>query len=622
MTNPYNHHNVLIRNERRGRRYGPYCFGVFICLLCLPFNRSLTVAALSGAALNDADSSLPPDDPLANRDKAKHGDALKRFGGTRKTERAVADGLAWLAAHQRSDGVWDRRNFDQLCPAGDRCSQTALDRLDHDMDVGVSALAALAFLGAGHTHEEGPYAEHLSKVFSYILAQQDAGGSFAPNSGHQMYNDAVATIAIAEAYALTKDKVLRKPLERAVRHLERTQQPGGGWHYTADTREDRNDTSVFSWVVMALQSAMASGVTPALETRLRLLDHLDWATEPDGRVRHANKGRGTKTKNAHGPITYRYGPAMTAVGLFANGALGLRLDSPLAIRQTDRLLEDLPDLAQLRGGDPTGLHSAYYWYTGTLAMFNVGGEPWKVWNRALRRTVMEYQERPVTRKGRHRHVYGSWPAFGRNWGKWGRVGGRIYSTAINTLTLEIYYRYVPAYLSPEGLLGFGEIRAHLAGLPPKRHVEILNLARRLHPDLGEPVLVDLLESPNADTALDAALCLSEIGSPMGKTVLDRGRATSTGKMRQRIDRALRKINRRVKLQSYGEVTEINAKAGMLLFETGGRPLYYGQRVHIRRDRQDVGVAVVNRRFTAHDAAAARIVRSETPIRKGDKVAGE
>ena len=101
-------------------------------------------------------------DPLGPRENALRADALKRFGGDRETERAVADGLAWLAAHQRKDGVWDRRAFDKLCPANDRCTQTAVEQRDRGGDVGLSALAALAFLGAGHTHQRGPYADTLT----------------------------------------------------------------------------------------------------------------------------------------------------------------------------------------------------------------------------------------------------------------------------------------------------------------------------------------------------------------------------------------------------------------------------------------------------------------------------
>jgi hypothetical protein len=75
----------------------------------------------------------------------------------------------------------------------------------------------------------------------------------------------------------------------------------------------------------------------------------------------------------------------------------------------------------------------YYWYWGTLAMFQVGGEVWGKWNEALKEAVVE-----------HQHLAGSGARAG-SWdpvGPWGvQDGGRVYSTALMTLCLEIYYRY-------------------------------------------------------------------------------------------------------------------------------------------------------------------------------------
>jgi len=562
------------------------------------------------------ESAPPRDDPLTHRDRQSRTDVLKRFGGTRKTERAVADGLAWLAVHQRPDGIWDRRGFNRMCPDDDRCSQTAVTHAGRNADVGLSALAALAFLGAGHTHEQGDCAETLSRVFSYLLAQQDAAGSFSAGSGFQMYNDAIATIAIAEAFAMTKDPVLDEPLRRAIAHLVRSQQPGGGWDYTSDTTTNRNDTSITSWVVMAFKSARAAGVSVPLSARLRLIEHFDRAVEPGGRVWYADK---SDSANRPG-YRRRYGPAMIATSLFARSAFGFRLDDALSARQVDQLLSDPPNLDKLRERDSSGLHSAYYWYYGTLGMFNVGGEPWRQWNAALRRSVLEYQERPVTRTGGRRHSFGSWPAFGRGWGKWGRTGGRVYSTAINTLTLEIYYRYVPAYLSPRGLIGPDDLRRHMAALTPAGHGEVLSLALRMPPDTAEPTLLDLLSSLRTEVRVDAAIALGELGSPMARRVLTEAKRTALPALRQRIAAALDHIKPPAADIRYGAVTEVSPQARMVLFDTGGRALYYGQLVGITRDGRTVATARVNRRFSAHQAAAARIVEEDAAVKVGDAVA--
>ena len=543
---------------------------------------------------------------------------MNKHGGNRETERAVADGLAWLAAHQRPDGVWDRRGFDKLCPKHDRCSQTALNRLSKDLDVGVSALAALAFLGAGHTHEEGPYRQNLTRVFEFILAQQDGDGSFAGRSGNQMYNDALATLAVAEAYAMTRDAVFARPLALALRHLERSQQADGGWDYTADTRTRRSDTSITGWVLMALKSALAAGVRPAWDTRLRIIEHFDRATERSGRVWYANRGTGTEVDPRTGQRSLRYGPAMLAVGLYARAALGFRMDDPLALRQIELLDRTLPDLQRMYR-DPTNLNGDYYWYYGTMAAFNIGGKTWSNWNAALRRTVMEYQKRPTRKNGERRHAYGSWPAFGRGWGKWGRAGSRIYSTAINTLTLEVYYRYEPAYLSPRGLIGPIELRREMASAGPSRTPALLDLTLRLHADTAEPLLLEFLDARDASIRLDAAVELARLGSPRGRReLLGRRKDASTGDTR-RINKALARIDTPPRPADCGAVTEVSRRARMFLFDTAGTPLYYGQRVMVVRDGRQIATAVVNRRFTAQRAAAATIDQADADVQVGDRI---
>ena len=76
----------------------------------------------------------------------------------------------------------------------------------------------------------------------------------------------------------------------------------------------------------------------------------------------------------------------------------------------------------------------YYWYYGTLAMYQAGGSGWERWNKALKRSLLALQNREGDDAG-------SWPANGT----WGGYGGQVYSTAIATLSLEVYYRYLPVY---------------------------------------------------------------------------------------------------------------------------------------------------------------------------------
>ena len=68
-----------------------------------------------------------------------------------------------------------------------------------------------------------------------------------------MYNHAVATWAIAEAYSLTNhNPLLRGSIQRACDFLLKAQKVNGGWGYTSNGEAD---TSVTGWCVMALRAA-------------------------------------------------------------------------------------------------------------------------------------------------------------------------------------------------------------------------------------------------------------------------------------------------------------------------------------------------------------------------------
>jgi len=81
----------------------------------------------------------------------------------------------------------------------------------------------------------------------------------------------------------------------------------------------------------------------------------------------------------------------------------------------------------------------HYWYFGTYFMFQMGGKEWRHWNNAMKRALLKSQ-----RVGRICQD-GSWDPVG----VWAKQFGRTGTTAINTLTLEIYYRYARANIRSE-----------------------------------------------------------------------------------------------------------------------------------------------------------------------------
>jgi hypothetical protein len=101
------------------------------------------------------------------------------------------------------------------------------------------------------------------------------------------------------------------------------------------------------------------------------------------------------------------------------------------------------DNADLRAGialiDKKGPYdNLYYNYFATQVMKNWGGKEWDRWNERLRDDLIGWQEKGGDAKG-------SWTPRDRD--DYSKAGGRLLTTSLATLTLEVYYRYKP--LLPE-----------------------------------------------------------------------------------------------------------------------------------------------------------------------------
>jgi hypothetical protein len=364
-----------------------------------------TVAGAAPAA-----SGVP--DVYADRIGSRRTAAAMARGGSQETEQAVQAALAWLARAQSSDGVWNASRYG--AGAGARAGGQHPPEIGSKSDHGVTALALLAFLGAGNTHREGPYAGAVARGIAAISAGQRPDGSLAGNAEFfaALYCHGMATIAIAECLAMSGDTALEPVLHRAIGHTLAMQHPQtGGWRYA---RGDRGDTSQLGWQVMAIYSARNAGVRGCEPAEARALSFLT----------------SVSSGAAGGLASYRPGErpsfAMTSEALFCRLLHGLPSDHPASAEALALLARSAP------GASP---YDIYSWYYATLASFHAGGPQWDIWNARLQAVLLPLQHRSGG------PLDGSWDPDR----VWGRHGGRVYATAMAALTLEVYYRHQPAH---------------------------------------------------------------------------------------------------------------------------------------------------------------------------------
>ncbi len=182
-------------------------------------------------------------------------------GGSGLTENAVEMGLKWLADHQDvdTDGRWDSDDFMKHDPADDKCDGSGQPLYD----VGVSGLALLAFLGAGYadrgTRRENRYARNVRAGLRYLMSAQNEDGSFGTRQTEKfMYNHAIATLAMCEAYWMTRNPRYKKPAQEGLNYLAMARNPYMAWRY--EPRGGENDLSITGWCVMALKSGKFAGL--------------------------------------------------------------------------------------------------------------------------------------------------------------------------------------------------------------------------------------------------------------------------------------------------------------------------------------------------------------------------
>ena len=374
-----------------------------------PFAAPMQMDLFSESAAASSDIAAPVVGmALSGREAGSKASLLSRYGGDESTEAAVRLALEWLSRQQYPDGSWSL--------AGPYNSYR--DGPPPENKESATAMALLAYLGSGHTHQKGTYQETVNKGLKWLLKRQlDSGRFETAKAHHHFYTHGQCTIVVCELYAMTKDQSLREVCEKAIQYCIDNQSPEGGWRY--HPMDGASDTSVTGWIVMAMQSAKFGDIEVPQEVLDRISDYLDLASPDGGSV------------YGYLPNTDVITPSMTAEALLCRQYLGWKRDDPRLTKGVSLLLRDYMPLWNKR--------DVYYWYYATQVMHHMEGEEWNKWNNTLKKMLVGKQ----VRSGKER---GSWDPEGDEWGPY---AGRLYVTCLSTYMLEVYYRHLPIYASLE-----------------------------------------------------------------------------------------------------------------------------------------------------------------------------
>ncbi|MEW6026997.1 MAG: hypothetical protein AB1599_06875 [Planctomycetota bacterium] len=403
---------------------------------------------------------------LLNRFEPLRKKTLLKYNGDEKTEKAVQLGLEWLARNQESDGSW---NCARNNPWHNNVVLPSFTNEDELVDVSVSGLALLCFLGDGSTNQYGLYQETVQKGLEFIKSAQDKTGCVNIPKGHvhnkqcleqgedhgqlaRRYNHNISTLFLVELYAMTSDPGIKDIAQRALEHSRNTPEPGFPWSFYLEP----SDMGPSIFYILALRLAQETDLAVSPKEIERVKVYLDQLTDrKSGRIVHI----------CAIPICFG-GMDSTASGLFAH--ILIKNDKEIITKGANWLKQFPPQwepFYQYTDYYPNLLFleenvmNEWHWYYQTLAFRQLGrpspvqrsgypsprrsfgtaedgygaadgGDYWTEWNQKHKEVLLKHQRIGGL-------LDGSWDPEG----PWATIGGRVYSTAFSILSLQAYYSY-------------------------------------------------------------------------------------------------------------------------------------------------------------------------------------
>ena len=347
------------------------------------------------------------------------GAARAKYGSSPEVEACVMRALRWLKTKQNADGSWSANR-----PA-------------------MTGLALLTFLAHGEVPGKPEFGDCVRKGMEYLMRSQDSNGFFKGEDGNK-YAHHIATYALCEAYAMTRNPEVKEAAEKALIPIIKGQHANGGWDYKIAIT-DRDDTSVMGWASQAIKAGHNAGdllSDPEYET-IMTTDGRPSSLEAAYKL--APKGFLKNYNEANGGFGYT---GKNPTGLSAVGTLCMQLmgqGNHEAVKKTVRRMEGWTlawgkDNAKMEGTCPQ-----YYAYYATQAMFQASGEHWDRWNKTMSAIYPKVQKISSKETSGYKDAKGEPQEIGYWENDDAHSDRPVMDTCLTCLQLEVYYRYLPTF---------------------------------------------------------------------------------------------------------------------------------------------------------------------------------
>lgn len=383
--------------------------------------------------------------------KAGRMSMLKKYGADNRTEEAVEKALVWLRDNQNEDGTWGT----------DKNTR---------MRIPLTCFATLTFLAHGETPASQKYGPCMIRAIKKMVEWPNTMGAYLPPGDN--YAHPIAAYTLSEIYGVTRIPRVKEAMDKTVEVVINNINKNGSYAYWYDrvpqirsrdpitgkiskgtTPQPPSDLSFAGWNYQALKSALSAGCElPGLETAIDM--------SLKGLRMHCNEKEGGFSLGPGGKPDI----GMTSLGILCMGLLGdgdskeCRKSLEWLKKNYDKGLRTCSwkyDKVVCEEYNKSFTYAIYTWYYQTQMLFQASrgqGSLWNNWNNAFGKTLIDEQNQD-----------GSWLTPAEKYGKsildpkksnaeWlfnsdmdDPKDLKTYATAMCTLSLEVYYRYLPTY---------------------------------------------------------------------------------------------------------------------------------------------------------------------------------